>query len=179
MNITFYKNTSEVASFPKNLSAGYSVTGTLRSECDVLNPIIEFSGFSPALEHNGVSYNYAYIDEFKRYYFITGSNSVRDDVVEISFHVDVLQTYWEKILEHEAFVNRSTNVYNPWIIDDKIPMYQNFEVKSVKSNHYHNIEFIKSKGFKLGTPFYEFNLESLPIIINTAAAIKSSSVKVT
>lgn len=172
MNITFYKNTDEVASFPKNLSDGHLVTGALRSECDVLNPIIEFSGFNPALD-----YNYAYIDKFRRYYFITGSNAVREDVTEISFHVDVLQTYADKILQHEAFVNRSTNVYNPWIIDDKIPLYQNFEVKSIKSNHYHNIEFVKSKGFTPGTPFYEFNLESLPIILNTAAAIKSSSVK--
>lgn len=117
MEIIFYKNTDEVASFPKHLGEGFSVTGTLRNECNVVNPIIEFSNYPPNCD-----YNYAYIPDFKRYYFITGCTSVRQNVTELSFHVDVLQTYRNEILSHTAFINRATNVDNPYVVDDFVPL---------------------------------------------------------
>lgn len=120
MEIIFYKSTYEPASFPKTFAegTGYSVTGTLRSECDVQNPVIEFVGFNQYIE-----YNYAYIPEWKRWYFITEATSVSNEILEMYFHVDVLNTYATEILNHEAFLNRCSNIYNPYIIDDLIPIY--------------------------------------------------------
>lgn len=120
MEIIFYKSTYEPASFPKTFAegTGYSVTGTLRSECDVQNPVIEFVGFNQYIE-----YNYAYIPEWKRWYFITEATSVSNEILEMYFHVDVLNTYATEILNHEAFLNRCSNIYNPYIIDELVPLY--------------------------------------------------------
>lgn len=120
MEIIFYKSTYEPASFPKTFAegTGYSVTGTLRSECDVQNPVIEFAGFNQYIE-----YNYAYITEWKRWYFITEAKSISNEILEMSFHVDVLNTYSTEILNHEAFLNRCSNIYNPYIIDDLVPLF--------------------------------------------------------
>ena len=65
MDIIFYKSTNEVNSFPKSLTDGVTISGTLRSECDILNPVIEFTGIGV-----DIPYNYCYIPTFKRYYFI-------------------------------------------------------------------------------------------------------------
>lgn len=120
MEIIFYKSTYEPASFPKTFAegTGYSVTGTLRSECDVQNPVIEFVGFNQYIE-----YNYAYIPEWKRWYFITEATSVSNEILEMYFHVDVLNTYATEILNQEAFLNRCSNIYNPYIIDELVPLY--------------------------------------------------------
>lgn len=122
MEIIFYKSKQEQNLFPKTLTEGYSVSGTLRSECDILNPIITFEGNNFLLD-----YNYAYMPDFKRYYFITDITSVRNGIVEIAFHVDVLNSWSNEILQHDAFIERNEDIKKAdlKIIDDNIITYPN------------------------------------------------------
>lgn len=42
---------------------------------------------------NIVDVNYLYIEDFKRYYYITHLRSIRTGLVEVSCHVDVLMSF--------------------------------------------------------------------------------------
>lgn len=117
MNIYLYTSSAEPNSFPKELGEAVKFEGTLRDECDILNPVITFVGFNPAN-----TFNYCYIPDFKRYYFITGSSVVRTNVVEFTMHVDVLQSWSSQILEQSGVVSRNEYEYNSKISDDIVPI---------------------------------------------------------
>ena len=107
MDIIFYKSTNEVNSFPKTLTDGVTISGSLRSECDILNPVIEFEGIGV-----DIPYNYCYIPTFKRYYFITEARSIRNNILELSMHTDVLQSWEREILQLYGIVDRCSTTFN-------------------------------------------------------------------
>lgn len=117
MDIIFYKSTNEVNSFPKSLTDGVTISGSLRSECDILNPVIEFTGIGV-----DIPYNYCYIPTFKRYYFITEARSIRNDIVRLSMHVDVLQSWVNDILKQECIIARQEYSFNNNIEDNMTPL---------------------------------------------------------
>ena len=50
--------------------------------------------------------NYAYIDEFKRYYFIRTITVGQNNIHTLSMECDVIETYKEDILNSSAQINR-------------------------------------------------------------------------
>lgn len=116
MNITLYKYTGEHDNATKinYLTNAFSISGTLREESNVIHPIITFkASFNPQ------NYNYAYIEEFERYYFITNITYIRNDLVRLDFEVDVLYTFWNKAVI-EGVVERNENEYNAFINDNLV-----------------------------------------------------------
>lgn len=91
MDLILYVNNSEKNKLDKSLSSELKLTGKLREQSSVVNPSIMIQTTNPS------SYNYAYIPEFKRYYFITDMVSVRTGLWEISMHVDVLMSFKDTI----------------------------------------------------------------------------------
>lgn len=87
MEITLYTNNSEKNKLEKSLSNAKKLSGKLREESSIVNPSILIQIENPS------SFNYAYIPEFKRYYFITDAVSVRTDIWRISLHCDVLMSF--------------------------------------------------------------------------------------
>ena len=71
MNLRLCVNNSEKNKINKSLTTGVTLSGTLRNESNVVNPSIVISIENPTI------YNYAYIEDFKRYYFITDYISLR------------------------------------------------------------------------------------------------------
>lgn len=126
MNIYFYTSSAEPNSFPKELGEAAKFEGELRDECDILNPVITMQGFNPAN-----TFNYCYIPDFKRYYFITESSVVRTGVIEFSMHVDVLQSWSKQILEQSGIIARNEYDYDNNLLDDKVPAY-NYNLTSYK-----------------------------------------------
>ena len=67
MTIRLYNNVSDKNVVDKQLTqVGNDITGTLRDDCSVVDPVIAIEGIAANI--NGV--NYAYIPEFNRYYYI-------------------------------------------------------------------------------------------------------------
>ena len=91
MDLILYVNNSEKNKLEKSLSSDLKFTGKLREQSSVVNPSIMIQTTNPSI------YNYAYIPEFKRYYFITDMVSVRTGLWEISMHVDVLMSFKDTI----------------------------------------------------------------------------------
>lgn len=115
MTIIFYNSGNEKNVVVKTLSNGTTMTGTLRMPTSVLNPIviIENSTFP--------TWNYAYISEFSRYYFITNVVSVNNDLWQIEMKVDVLMSFSANILTQTAFVARNEYDEDNRIADIKRP----------------------------------------------------------
>lgn len=91
MNLSLFVNNSEKNKLDKSLSSELKFNGKLREESSVVNPSIMIQATNPS------SYNYAYIPEFNRYYFITDMVSIRTGIWEISMHVDVLMSFKDGI----------------------------------------------------------------------------------
>lgn len=110
MVIFLYKTTSERNKIIKEFNSNDSLTlsGYLRSECSVLQPVI-------VIEMTGntiTQYNYCYIPEFGRYYFINNIESVRTNVWRIHCNVDVLMSYSQQILNLNVIVSDETSPDN-------------------------------------------------------------------
>lgn len=122
MIIQIQQTTSEKNRIGKSISTLYTASGTLREGTSIINPVIRISGAGvPALKNA----NYMYIPDFNRYYFITDIKSIRNGLIEISGHVDVLQTYSSQIRNNTAIIKRNANSWNLYIEDGLFKTYAN------------------------------------------------------
>lgn len=120
MTIKFYTNLSDKVVVDKNITQiGSDVTGTLRENCSVIDPVIKFEQVVGA---NLTSANYAYIQEFGRYYFINNIKCV-GNLYEVYMHVDVLKTYASGIRSNSAVIARQENNYNLYLQDGVFKTY--------------------------------------------------------
>lgn len=103
-----------------------NITGTLREECDLVNPTI-------TLELNYVpQFNYVYIPIFNRYYFVNNFRNIRNKLWEMQLHCDVLMTYKTEILACGGIVGRTGNAYSPYIRDEEIPVESRVEFERIE-----------------------------------------------
>ena len=130
MQIKFYYNSSEKNKIGKSLLKELTMDGNLRDECSVISPTI-------LVEHSNLSdYNYVYIPEFKRYYFITEMTIVRNNLWRISLKVDVLESFKSDILNLSCIVDKQQNQsYNNYIDDGS---YINRADSFVEISNYQN-----------------------------------------
>lgn len=120
MDIFFYTSSAEPNSFPKVLGSAIRYQGELRDECDILNPVLTIEGLNP-----DTTFNYCYIQDFKRYYFIRESSVVRTGLIQFNLHVDVLQSWSKEILELEAIISRNEYDFNNHLEDTRVPAWSN------------------------------------------------------
>lgn len=105
MIITLYYNHSENNVINKDKASARAFTGTLREETSITNPV-----FIIESDETIVNYNYAYIPDFSRYYFITDITSVRNGLWRITLRCDVLESFADDILSSSCVIDHSTNV---------------------------------------------------------------------
>ena len=112
MQIEFYKNSSEKNKIGKSISNKLTLSGNLRDECSITSPSILVESTSL------VNYNYCYIPEFKRYYFISDIVSVRNNLWRVSLKCDVLESFKSDILKLSCIVDKQQNQSYNNNIDD-------------------------------------------------------------
>ena len=119
-NITFMNNQEELNKITKRPSSVTTLSGHLREETDIVNPVIN-------IEYRGTltNVNYMWIPEFHRYYFITKIESVRTGLWRVYGHCDVLKTYAEAILGTPCVVARNEKQYNLMLNDSYFKVYAN------------------------------------------------------
>lgn len=120
MTIKFYNNLSDKVVVDKNITQiGSDMTGTLRDDCSIVDPVIKVEGI---VGSNLASCNYAYIEEFGRYYYIT--NIVcSGKLFEVHMHVDVLMSYKSGIRSNSAVISRQERNYNLYLQDGVFKTY--------------------------------------------------------
>lgn len=76
----------------------------LKDKTNIINPTILLSS-----ENLLVDYNYAYIPDFKRYYFIKDISINSKNLYVINMECDVLESFKEDILNSYAYIINSDN----------------------------------------------------------------------
>lgn len=131
LSATLKVNSSPVEKIGKNLSEGLNFDVTLKNGTSILRPVLLLSSTSQAPLSG---YNYMYISDFSRYYFIDDIKSIYNDMWEISAHVDVLETYKTAILNNQAVIKRQQVQYNTYLNDPEWKVYGNEQVVALKLN---------------------------------------------
>lgn len=130
MEIKLYTCTAENRHINKTdyLVEVASLSGNLRQKnVSVTDPVITIKYDSSVF-----GCNYAYIPEFKRYYYINGFSNVVNGIVDIAMHVDVLMSFKEEFLQNKGYVDASLNYGNFYLNDPNTPVQQNTELFTVK-----------------------------------------------
>lgn len=125
MTITLYQNVSPPNYVNKDIQYVEIIEGVLRTPASVTDPVISIARDSLT------GFNYAHIAEYGRYYFLTGISTITDKLLSVSFHVDVLMTYKDAIVDMQAIVKRQENKFNLYLDDGIFKAYQNTKHKII------------------------------------------------
>ena len=127
-SIKLCHNLSPVEKISKNIDTGIEITGcVLKDRTSILKPTIRIR-----TSESIYTYNYMYIAEFERYYFIDDIVSVNNGVWEVSGHVDVLETYKNSILSNDAVIKRQGAQYNTYLNDSEWSVFTYDDVITFK-----------------------------------------------
>lgn len=111
-------SSSPVEKIGKTLTQGNDYTCLLKDDCSILRPMIDIQS-----SDNLSGYNYMYIGDFGRYYFIDDITSLHNGLWRISGHVDVLETYKQAILANQAVIKRQAKQFNLYLDDPEFKTY--------------------------------------------------------
>lgn len=113
MEIRLYNNISDNRTIRKKLLNEFSLTGTLRDSCSLLEPVINIES------SNVLRFNYAYIPDFQRYYFVKEITNLRKNIWTLELEVDPLMSFKGDILALDVVVDKqSSDLIGDEYIDD-------------------------------------------------------------
>lgn len=128
MTIQFYYNKSDDKRVNKTLEkVGDVITGKLLTENAVITLTIGFNKNIP------VNANYAYITEFGRYYFIRDITINANNLITVTFYVDVLMSYKDEILASTGRTSAG-KTYNPYA-PNAVPIDSRTNIKVISFNN--------------------------------------------
>lgn len=120
MTIKLYHNESDKRTVNKTLTDEGPLTGAvIIDDTSILHPRLK-------VRDNGiimVQYNYCYIADFKRYYYITDI-TVSNGYIYIDCDVDVLMSYANEIKAFNAVIKRQQFLCNYYLDDEKFKSYE-------------------------------------------------------
>lgn len=123
--IKFQQTPSANNQIGKEITDVLTLEGSLRNETSVLDPVIRIELKEDDIsEKNFFQCNYCTIERFNRKYFIRDMRSLRNNLVEVSCHVDVLETYKDEIKDLNAIIRRQENNWNLLLDDGCLMTYQ-------------------------------------------------------
>lgn len=121
ITINCYNFSKKENSTARPSGSGKAYSCAVKTGSSIISPVIEIS------ETSLPSYNYAYISNFKRYYFIT--NIVYDrGIWVLSLTVDVMATYRPGIGGTSGYITRSSRRSQSSIIDTLYPVTGDSEI---------------------------------------------------
>lgn len=120
--IKLQRNLSEKNRVSKETNDIMTVSGTLREETSIIDPVFRIVTNDISLLSN---VNYADIETFGRKYFVTDIRAVRTGIIELRCHVDVLSSFADAIKSNTAIIKRQENEWNLYLNDGSLKVYQN------------------------------------------------------
>ena len=120
-NIILQRNNSENNKVGKSITDIATVTGTLKEETSIIDPVIKIEGDIS----NYTGCNYITISTFDRSYFVLNIRSIRNGLFELTCHVDVLESFKNEIKDNKCIIKRQENKWNLYLNDGSLKVYQN------------------------------------------------------
>lgn len=142
VTVTLYKMTSAANVVNKTIGEIATVTGVFRKPTSMLDPVLIIEHDNGEIWRKG--YNYLYIKEFNRYYYVTNLIAVQGNydldpapvggnprqLWEVHAHVDVLMSFQDEIKAQNAIVARQEATYNLMLDDGVFMCYQNPKIQT-------------------------------------------------
>lgn len=97
-----------------------------KSQADRTKPVVVL------MSETMIDFNYAYIPDFNRYYFVENIEVTPNKIYNISLRCDVLESFKNDILESSGFVNQQTTPNKYYNSDYQTEIKK--EVDVIKSN---------------------------------------------
>lgn len=115
MTVKVYQNLSERNHVQKNLDYKTDIECILKEETDVVNPVLLIT--APSWANN---WNYIYIPDLLRYYFVVNVEYTKLGLYTIYLHVDVLQSFWFTYKNVPCIISRNQNLRTNDLIDAEL-----------------------------------------------------------
>lgn len=134
MQLKLYKSLDEKNRIRKTLTDELELNGALRDSSSVMKPAI-------LIQSEPLEYNYAYIPEFNRYYFINNITAMRNKAFLLELKCDVLMSYADEIYKLRALIDRSEEEQDTYtdgdFVTDARPLHEriNFENPFTETNY--------------------------------------------
>ena len=131
MTIKLYHNDSDKRTVNKTLTnEGALANAVIIDDTTILEPRLK-------VRDNGiimVQYNYCYIADFKRYYYITDI-TVSNGYILIDCKVDVLMSYAQEIKALTCVIKRQQSLCNYYLDDE---LYKAYEYSRIQTKEFPN-----------------------------------------
>lgn len=119
--------TDKVNKISKTKGSALALTGNLRDNCSIIDPVVDIANAT-------FDYNYAYITQFSRFYFIKNIIMLRTGLFRVEMHVDVLESNETAIKNLTAVIKRQQGVYNLYLDDPLFKAQNKRQVQTKKLN---------------------------------------------
>ncbi len=116
MDIQLLKTADTPNKLNKTFTEVATITVILKDDTDIINPVIRLSP-----SYMSTDFNYVYIPDFGRYYFMNGKGVLIGKLVEYTLSIDVLMSWRDSIKASTVIASRSTNKGNK-LLPDNIPV---------------------------------------------------------
>lgn len=127
MTVTLYKTSSQRNKVTKDLTSALQLSEVkLKGECSIEKPRLMLTGVTD------FTYNYLYIPNYNRYYYINDYTIVTNNLVMIDCEVDVLMSFKDSILANKGTIERNASVYNSMFIDSTLTSTIDDNVRTIK-----------------------------------------------
>ena len=119
ITIDLYNVSDDNEKIDKTLGTAKEFTSsTIKEQTDVTNITLRIQ-----TTDNLSGYNYAYVSEYGRYYFIDKIETTPTGYWVLSCRCDVLMSFKADILALKGTVTRSESLYNGYLIDNEYKAY--------------------------------------------------------
>lgn len=137
MQIILYKTRSTSNTIGKALETETPVNNVLlKDRTDIKQPVLKLKN-----DDSIFGFNYCFIPNFNRYYFIQNIRVFPNSIFELDLSVDVLETFKTDILSSKGFVNRQSE-FNAYYNKDynsevrkEIDVYNSDKTLNINSNN--------------------------------------------
>ena len=133
MTVIFYKYNGIKNKINKTLSNGLTINDVIiKNDFDITNfeLLIKDTNFNS-------EYNYCYIQDLGRYYFVESVEKMNGTIFKIRLTVDVLKSFSTQIENINAIISKSENPDDNFVDCEKSENYTS-EVMSLTDNFNHN-----------------------------------------
>ena len=133
MTVIFYKYNDIKNKINKTLSGGLTVNDV------IMHNDFDITAFELLIKNSDFNseYNYCYIQDLGRYYFIESVEKMNGTIYKIRVSVDVLKSFSTQIENINAIITKSENPDNDFVDCEKSENYTN-EVINLTDNFNHN-----------------------------------------
>lgn len=120
MQVNFYQLYKRINSTKRPETVLATLDCQLKEPCSILSPSLIVS-----IDETITTYNYCYIDLWKKYYFITDTTVLTGGRYQVDLTCDELASWKESIGKYTCFVERAASSYNTLVADSLMSNTEN------------------------------------------------------